>query len=119
MITSIDSTNPAIQREAQANINEALLSSGIDIESPVRTDLLKRVRVLSGYRDAVIRFSDNDRTLVPAEVCLDQLLNTPAGTANSSTGPLKIRMSDKQALYVASEEIALGKVVVIDDRVAR
>src|SRR5206468_10232006 len=77
------------------------------------------VRVLSGYRDAVIRFSDNDRTLVPAEVCLDQLLNTPAGTANSSTGPLKIRMSDKQALYVASEEIALGKVVVIDDRFAR
>jgi hypothetical protein len=116
MISTIDRVIPTIQSEAHGAIDQALQSRGIDSESPVRTDLLKRVRVLSACRNAVIRFTDNDRNLVPAEACLDQLLNGAVCSADSRTGPLKISMTDKQALFVASEEVARGSIIVTDNR---
>jgi len=116
----IDKDHPAIQKEIHAQVDGALRSRALDAEAPIRGDLLKRVRVFGSYRGAVIRFCDDNRRLFAAEICLDHLLNgTEISHPNSPAGPMQLSMTDKEALFVTSEEIGRGEVVVVDDRLAR
>lgn len=121
MTGRMDKTHPVIQKEIHAQVDDAMRSRGIDLEDPVRADLLRRVEVLLGYRDQpVIRFRDHDQTLLPADTCLDRLLNATEHTANASPGPARIPWSDKQALLgLDIAKVGRGEIVVFDDRSAR
>lgn len=108
--------NPTIQREIHAHIDRALLSRGMDFDSPIKAELLRRAEVLTGHRQALIRFRDTDQTLVSAEMCLNSLMSRK-GTSNNSAGPAQIAYADREALFnVDIEKIASGEISVFDDR---
>ena len=117
MPNKIDKTNPVIQRLVHADVDRALLSRGLDLESPVKAELLRRTEVLFGYHaQPLIRFRDDDQTLVPADTCLDHLL-TQGQSIHNSAGPTRIPFTDREALFnVDIEKIARGQISVFDDR---
>src|SRR2546427_12763098 len=119
MTDKIDIANPAIQKLVHADVDRALLTRGVDLTNPIRADLLRRFEVLPGYRDQpVIRFRDHDQTLLPAETCLDRLLNaTECSGPKSFTCPTRIPWSDKQALLgLDIAKVSRGEIVIFDDR---
>jgi hypothetical protein len=123
MNAKIETMDRATQKLVYADVDRALVLRGVDPEDPIRDELLDRVEVLQGYRsELVVRTIDDTRTLVPADVCLDQLLNRKPGHVFPRTlgGPMRIPMSDKEALFSADPtKISRGELVPFDDRSSR
>jgi hypothetical protein len=119
----IQTTDPATRRIVHAALDRELLTRGMDSTDPIKDDLLGRVRILRGYRgEPTVRLIDDTRTLVPADAYLDQVVNRKSDYVlpRSSTGPMRIAMSDKRALLTGDiTRIGRGEIMVFDDRSVR
>ena len=118
MTGRMDKTHPVIQKEIRAQVDDAMWSRGIDLEDPVRAELLSRADVDFGFRgQPLVRFRAPDATFLPAAACLDVLLNETEHTTSTPTGPKRIPYTDREALFhVDVEKIAKGEILVFDDR---
>ena len=117
-------TNPNLERLKQSHVDQALLKRGLDLADPIRLELLARAEVLQGYRgEPVVRVIDDTRTLVPADIFLDQSLNRRPNYVppkSDVAGPIRIPTSDKCALLsVDPVKVSEGKIVIFDDRLPR
>jgi hypothetical protein len=118
MPEKMDKNHPVIQKEIHALVDEAMRARGIDLEDPVRGNLLSRVDVHFGFHDQpLVLFRAPDNSLLSASACLDNLLNDTEHSTDTPSGPTRIHYTDKEAvLGVDIEKVARGEVVVYDDR---
>jgi hypothetical protein len=87
----IDKDHPVIQREIHGHVDQALRSRGLDLDAPIRADLLNRADLDYGYRNKPpVRFRSPDNVLLSASDCLDALLSATERTTSTSPGPKRI-----------------------------
>jgi hypothetical protein len=107
-----------LQKEINALIDGAMRARGIDLEDPIRGNLLSRTHLDYGYREwPLVRFRTPANALLSAGDCLDVLLSDSEQTTDTPSGPTRIHYTDKEAVFgVDIEKIARGELVVFDDR---
>jgi hypothetical protein len=108
--------NPGTEKLIDIEVNNALRTRGVSLQSPVKDNVRQRVRLVWGHSDAAVRVVDDAGTLRTIPDYLNELEADPKYAPYFTSQRLpQISANDQTRLRENLTKIARGEVRVVDD----